>query len=526
MGKIFGTMPLVGKTSLGVEPIVSPYLFLGFGLHLLWLCAVVYQSFPSYYVADPQTAAMYSEVGIVTLFAAITTLMVMGWLIDRITYYIRLHKVQIVIAAIMAASTAMLFVAQFVTLYPLLIGGGFVAGASGAFITLIWAEAFRRRDSISIVMNTILALLTALMGFGLMFWTVPRHLHGLVLSLVPLLSLAGLFMVMHGIKAFKGNQEFTIDTDGNKLPVYGVRELPTFRRLRVGKRQFLARIGVPSLLLGLSYGTFSIRTMSVVNHLDVTDLGVGAVFISASVIALFLVVLLLALIDEAELGGFFRFMLPVLVVIMITLTMVEGELPPLFFSFLAFVLFSAIIWISYCELSHRYRISPILVLGFGLGVLIIGQLLAEMLISLGGAMLPAAAFPYTIYAAATVLMLAGFFSLPSEADIRNMSIVSYEDGSEDKPLEPVDRYSEAMNEKLNRGRFVERCERAANTFLLTNRETDLLYLLAKGRNASHIAKQLFISEGTVHTHTWHIYRKLDVHTQQELIDLVDSIDRS
>jgi len=393
MGKIFGTMPLVGKTSLGVEPIVSPYLFLGFGLHLLWLCAVVYQSFPSYYVADPQTAAMYSEVGIVTLFAAITTLMVMGWLIDRITYYIRLHKVQIVIAAIMAASTAMLFVAQFVTLYPLLIGGGFVAGASGAFITLIWAEAFRRRDSISIVMNTILALLTALMGFGLMFWTVPRHLHGLVLSLVPLLSLAGLFMVMHGIKAFKGNQEFTIDTDGNKLPVYGVRELPTFRRLRVGKRQFLARIGVPSLLLGLSYGTFSIRTMSVVNHLDVTDLGVGAVFISASVIALFLVVLLLALIDEAELGGFFRFMLPVLVVIMITLTMVEGELPPLFFSFLAFVLFSAIIWISYCELSHRYRISPILVLGFGLGVLIIGQLLAEMLISLGGAVLPSAALP-------------------------------------------------------------------------------------------------------------------------------------
>ena len=53
----------------------------------------------------------------------------------------------------------------------------------------------------------------------------------------------------------------------------------------------------------------------------------------------------------------------------------------------------------------------------------------------------------------------------------------------------------------------------------------MFFLLAKGRNAAYVQKELVISEGTVRTHMRNIYRKLDVHSQQELMDLVDTIDR-
>lgn len=51
----------------------------------------------------------------------------------------------------------------------------------------------------------------------------------------------------------------------------------------------------------------------------------------------------------------------------------------------------------------------------------------------------------------------------------------------------------------------------------------MLFLLSKGRNSAAIQEALYISAGTANTHMRHIYRKLDVHSQHELIDLVESM---
>lgn len=72
------------------------------------------------------------------------------------------------------------------------------------------------------------------------------------------------------------------------------------------------------------------------------------------------------------------------------------------------------------------------------------------------------------------------------------------------------------------GRFRGKCETVANTYLLSQRETEILFLLAKGNNAAYIQDKLFISEGTAKTHIRHIYRKLDVHSQQELMRMVET----
>lgn len=71
------------------------------------------------------------------------------------------------------------------------------------------------------------------------------------------------------------------------------------------------------------------------------------------------------------------------------------------------------------------------------------------------------------------------------------------------------------------GRFRTKCETVANTYLLSRRETEIMFFLAKGHNAAYIQEKLYISEGTAKTHIRHVYKKTNVHSQQELMRLVE-----
>lgn len=68
----------------------------------------------------------------------------------------------------------------------------------------------------------------------------------------------------------------------------------------------------------------------------------------------------------------------------------------------------------------------------------------------------------------------------------------------------------------------EQCETVIREYGLTNREGDVLKLLARGRTSSIIQEKLFLSHNTIKTHVRHIYTKMDIHSQQELIDKVES----
>lgn len=54
---------------------------------------------------------------------------------------------------------------------------------------------------------------------------------------------------------------------------------------------------------------------------------------------------------------------------------------------------------------------------------------------------------------------------------------------------------------------------------LSQREKEIAALIVRGNSVAAIAQKLFISENTVRGHSKSIYRKLDVHSKQELIDL-------
>ena len=71
-------------------------------------------------------------------------------------------------------------------------------------------------------------------------------------------------------------------------------------------------------------------------------------------------------------------------------------------------------------------------------------------------------------------------------------------------------------------RMVSALLAATEEFELSPREAEVLSLMARGRTGPYISETLFISQNTTKKHVQHIYRKLDIHSNQEAIDLVEA----
>jgi DNA-binding CsgD family transcriptional regulator len=500
---------------LGSDRLVNPSMALGFGFHLAWVYMVIYMAFPSSFFDNQPLEALFHSLGAITWAVTILVMLLMALVIDRITYIIRRQDLQISIACVMSVGTILLFVSEYVPSIPLVVAGDILAGASAAFLFLFWGEAFRRQETPSIVANAILSCIIALFSCGVMTALLPVGVTGAVLCVMPLFVITGLFFVMHGENAFFSKQEFFINDEGRRVPIYGIREIPTFRKLRVRRSLLLLRLAVPGLLFGMAFGPLTLQTSTLILDPLESSTGVVGTITVACTVALALVIVLLALNRDEGYLTFYRFIIPVLA-ITIFFTSFQGDGFTLsLFTFIAFICFSFMLWAEFSELSRRYRISPILVFGFGLASVMAAQFVSTLvletvhidhLFSTNGSILNT----FLI-----LTMLLGYFLLPRDNAIREMSIMDYPDPSGTGE-------AATSSGEPGKGHFVARCEYVANAYLLSSRETDVLYLLAKGRNAAYVAKKLFISEGTVHTHTWRIYRKLNVHTQQELMDLVES----
>lgn len=80
---------------------------------------------------------------------------------------------------------------------------------------------------------------------------------------------------------------------------------------------------------------------------------------------------------------------------------------------------------------------------------------------------------------------------------------------------------DAAEEGRRPGHYRVRCDAVAERYGLSPRERDVFELLVRGRSIDYIAQNLTISFNTAKSHIRHIYVKADVHSRQELIDLID-----
>lgn len=105
--------------------------------------------------------------------------------------------------------------------------------------------------------------------------------------------------------------------------------------------------------------------------------------------------------------------------------------------------------------------------------------------------------------------------LPETQNVENISDSSAD--GEAQPTPDVKDSAEAPIMSLE-----EICATLAEEFGLTPREQQIAELTARGHSSTYIADELFISSSTVRFHQQNLYRKLNVHSKQELIVLVDS----
>lgn len=70
--------------------------------------------------------------------------------------------------------------------------------------------------------------------------------------------------------------------------------------------------------------------------------------------------------------------------------------------------------------------------------------------------------------------------------------------------------------------FRFRVQHTAELYELSPRETEVLFLIAKGRNAEYVQNALQISSHTAKSHISNIYKKLGVHSAQEMLDVLDN----
>ena len=114
----------------------------------------------------------------------------------------------------------------------------------------------------------------------------------------------------------------------------------------------------------------------------------------------------------------------------------------------------------------------------------------------------------------TILAVYVWFTLSGEGDVPPSGIQESAEQENEHEQKKIATTSEL-------GNFENACATVADQYHLTPRETDVLRILAKGRNAAYIAQELWISTLTAKTHIANIYRKLGVHSLQDLLDVVE-----
>lgn len=97
--------------------------------------------------------------------------------------------------------------------------------------------------------------------------------------------------------------------------------------------------------------------------------------------------------------------------------------------------------------------------------------------------------------------------------------VVVDEGSLIEALDPAT--AEFAESSKGGGRWNRACEELAETYKLSPRQKEIFLLLAKGRNVQFIKDKLVLSVPTVKSHVYSIYQKMEIHSHQELLDLVE-----
>lgn len=427
--------------------------------------------------------------------------------------------------------------------YILLAFGGLTTGVGSGLIHLGYGEIHRNRPPSDVGIEVPMAVLLAAVEFSIVSFA-PFAAQVAVASALPIGS--G-FIMMRESRRFRSCPALVWMISGQQLI------MPTPR--------LIVRVGACALGIGLADGVarqvfMSLTGMSSFHYYH------PAMLTSSIVLAALLIGFELLRRDTTfrALYKFITFVIAASIAFVPSLSHLEelywaGPLITL----VGYNAFNAFVWILLADLTYNFRLSAAATFGIGWGMLTLGSTVGQMVATLLGAgLFLTSQLASFLAAVGTLVVFAVCLFVMKDDDLvdiedRQNMVMSIGSSMNDSDVETHDTEQtdgfvlpqvEAFPDhsgscgadeagdavfgdqdkrdfQHQRAPFKERCVKLARDCGLTPRETEILILFAKGRSAVRIQEELVISRGTVTTHLQHIYRKVDVHSRQELLDAIE-----
>lgn len=451
-------------------------------------------------------------------------------------------KNALVTATVLASLGTLLIFAAGSAGLPVAVLSGVLMGASASLMIVLWGTAYARYEFTTIIFNSVVAMVIGVVAYlALTAWILPPVAGGLT-SLLPIGSSFLLWRL-------------------TPIPYYRRHEIPIFHPLRIKQTAFLLRFGIPALVFGFALGV--LRNICMSEVLMIPGLPNQLVACAAAALAVFMVMFAASLAhEESHWDMIFRILVPVVAVGLFCIPALGSPyaLAADFLVVCAFICLESLMWIFFSDLAQEFRLSPIYVFGLGRSLLTVGAMLgmfvAERSLLSGNTSMATDLASYETALAALLALALAYCLLPRQREVSriispiphkkdeqayaqlqstlispsphqtdaNTTELSSDDAQHEDGAEAAQKgggEKREAEEQVRKGRFHMRCEEIADRYLLSRRETEVMFLLAKGHNAAYIQDKLCISKSTAKTHINHIYRKLDIHTQQELLNMVE-----
>ena len=242
------------------------------------------------------------------------------------------------------------------------------------------------------------------------------------------------------------------------------------------------------------------------NYMFLAILAVGVLFVA----------LVLALGRRFNTMMVYRLSLPIMVAgfVILTLFMDRFTLVSIFVVTVGYEFFDVLFWAMLVGVVRTGGRRPVATFGWGVACTYAGMAFGTMISRATAGPLLSGELDISAFSMVSILalVLLVVFVLP-EGTLSKVGVGSRSGGS---------RGASGGRAGEGDGGLPARCEAVARRYDLTPRERDVFVLIARGRTLGVISRELNIAEGTARTHMGHIYAKLGVHRQQELIDLVEA----
>lgn len=455
--------------------------WLAFSLLLAWMFGLYWSNL----FVGKLTAEAFDFLQLRALWLGVEALVLLGmFALHALGVHQRFVSLVVAGSCLFVGTTAILFVPMGQNMV-VLVGVGFT-GVGSALALLEIGVGFAHQGPQRLLLNVAVALAAASILDGILL-VLPPVLQPMVVSLLPAVCVSLLVLAK------------TKQTDA-QAPVLGKSGLMQ------GKRKAMVRLVALPFIVGVAYGLMQRLTIAsyIAESAEVNAATIVSFFISAlfiGIAALFF--------DSTKLTKLMCFVaIPIVGIAFVALPLFANAREAA--QSICIVGFNSFYFMVWALWSGR-REDGALAKRFALGLFVLvgseslGSLLGLPIIEVGGASGETLAVVSLIVV--YLLLMAGIFSFDRSEGVRGGASSDVSEKGEE-PMPALGGREFALDVWAAR-------------YGLSARETEVFDLLAKGRNRSYVSKTLFISDNTTRTHMKNIYRKLGVHSHQELIDLLE-----